>query len=156
MFARKWPLISSIALAAVLLTPFSISAQNTNTSSGEQQKGERKLIREDKEKRVYETDEAIIVEIKNPKEAEDSMEKYLELKRRGELDKLRDDNMIRKKSRDEVPTKSLAPKEPDGEPVTFPGQLPENYNPRDYENPVPDPSVEDRQTISERSSKKNE
>ena len=155
MFARKWPLISSIALAAVLLTPFGISAQNT--SSGEQQADARKLIREDEEKRVYETDEVIVVDIKNPKEAEDSMEKYLELKRRGELDKLREDNMIRKKSRDEVPTKSNGPaEEPSGEPVTFPGQLPDDFNPREYENPIPDPSVKDRPGISDQSLKKNE
>jgi len=155
MFARKWPLISSIALAAVLLTQFSISAQNTNTSSGEQQEGERKLIREDKEKRVYETDEVIIGDIKNPEPSKPGthLERYKELKRRGEVPK--DDEMILDKTTDEVPIKSPLPvEEPDREPVIFPGQLPKDFNPREYKNPIPDPSVKDRPGISHRSSKK--
>ena len=59
--------------------------------------------------------------------------------------------MIRDKPSDEVPVKSPGPAEPpEGEPVTYPGQLPENYNPREYKNPVPDPSVKDGDTIDNR------
>ena len=87
MFARKSTLLSSIGLAAILLTPFGISAQNTNTSSSEEQTGERKLIREDKEKRVYDTGEVIFGDINNPEPSKPGLhiEKYKELKRRGEL-----------------------------------------------------------------------
>jgi len=97
MFARKSNLLFSIGLASILLTPFGISAQNTKTSSSEEQTCERKLIREDKEKRVYDTGEVIVGDIKDPEPSKPGLhiEKYKELKRRGELPN--DDMMIRDK-----------------------------------------------------------